>query len=675
MSAATAPATERRALGGAIAACVALAALFLFATQPQIRKAELWEAAAWGVLLVCSFVGWGTALERLALRERRADPGLRAIWGASALAFVGGVLSATSLFSRGAGVLLVNAGVIAFGVFVFRDRAALAERARIALRVARANVAMSTLLGVALFGIALGFLGSIADPRSNPYDDDVAYLGLVKRLVQTGTLIEPFSFRRLSALGGQTFFLALTSLHASYRQLNLFDRGVGFVLVALLILGHRAGRRRVPLALTVLLLVFLVTLPNTSINTAAHVAGFAFFLGLFRTLAWMDEERDAVRGAIPLALVAAATCTLRQNYLSGPTAMLAIVYGTRLFRKDARRAPWTARLREPLLVAGVALIALLPWLVLAWRSNDTFLFPLQPGTYRRAMALQSPTFTALKELRFLFAVGLENEPIRVLSAIVLAGAIVRDDHPYKPLRSLWFGSAFSVLFLSHAFTLSDPGTLGRYLFGPLSALATATVLTVGTQPLRDLRTRAAIVLSVGAMLVQIPHSREKATKSYATMFGDIDLARRRPAPSGATAPPAQHLYEHVQSSVPGGAALAVMVDDAYYVDYARNPIFNIDMPGFSSLKPDMPFFEGSEKVAEYFLAHGIRYVMYVRPEHSHWLYQREFWFRRMFNEEEIWRLIAPYFVDFIDSLTALRESRKVVVEEAGIVVLDLAERR
>jgi hypothetical protein len=86
----------------------------------------------------------------------------------------------------------------------------------------------------------------------------------------------------------------------------------------------------------------------------------------------------------------------------------------------------------------------------------------------------------------------------------------------------------------------------------------------------------------------------------------------------------------------------------------------------------MPYFQGSEKVASYFQAHGIRYVVYVRPEHSHWLYQREFWFARMFNEEEIWRLVAPYFVDLLDNLTALRGTRKTVHEEAGIVVLDLA---
>ena len=93
------------------------------------------------------------------------------------------------------------------------------------------------------------------------------------------------------------------------------------------------------------------------------------------------------------------------------------------------------------------------------------------------------------------------------------------------------------------------------------------------------------------------------------------------------------------------------------------------------MKPGMPYFEGPEKVAEYLLAHDIRYVVYVRPEFSHWLYQREFWFARMFNEEEIWRLCSPYFVDLIDTFTSFSETRRVIHEESGIVVVDLAARK
>jgi hypothetical protein len=135
------------------------------------------------------------------------------------------------------------------------------------------------------------------------------------------------------------------------------------------------------------------------------------------------------------------------------------------------------------------------------------------------------------------------------------------------------------------------------------------------------------------------------------------------------------MYPHIQSHVPPGERIAALVDLPYLLDFERNPIFNLDMPGYSSMKPDMPYFEGPEKVAEYFLSHGIRYVIWVQPDFSHWLYQREFWFARMFNEEEIWRLCAPYFVDLIDSFTALMDSRKNVYEESGIVVIDLAARR
>jgi hypothetical protein len=124
-----------------------------------------------------------------------------------------------------------------------------------------------------------------------------------------------------------------------------------------------------------------------------------------------------------------------------------------------------------------------------------------------------------------------------------------------------------------------------------------------------------------------------------------------------------------------GERIATMVDAPYQFDFARNAIFNLDMPGYSSMKPDMPYFQGPEKVAEYFLSHSIRYIVYVRPEFSHWLYQREFWFARMFNEEEIWRICAPYFVDLIDTFTSLSKTRKNLHEEAGIVVLDLATRQ
>jgi len=685
----------RQAVTGALVRVVAVVAAFVFATQRGISKPEFYEAAVWGLLVLAAFHGVGATMNALLFPSRRADPGLRAMWGASAMLFVGGVLAAASLFSRTAVLLLIDAGLLAYCVAAIRERRENARAARFWSRVALGNGLLAAMLGAVLLAALVFYAGGVADPTSNPYDDDVAYFPLVRRLIDTGTMIEPFSFRRLAALGGQTFYHALLSPHATYRQLNTFDRGMCVLLFVSLLVGHRYRGRRLPLSLTILVTGFFLALPNNSINSAAHYAGFAFFLAVFRTLVFLREEDGLLGKTLPVALVAIATCTLRQNYLSVPITTLGVVHLYRLVaaaRARQREAGGSllgtmtrenlrSWLREPVVLAGLAALVLVPWLVLAYRSNQTILFPLQNGTFRRALDLKSPTLTYFKELKFLFSVALENEPIKLLGVLALAGALVRDEHPYRPLRSFWIACAFGLVILSHTFTLSDAGNLARYLYGFFAALAAAVVLTVGTQRLFDrdgaaaARRRFVVGLAVAAMLVQYPLAREKSTRMYQTFLRNVDMQRRRTATGLDVMPHEAFLYGHVQSFVPAGKAMAIMVDDPYYFDFSKNPIFNIDMPGYSSIKPDMPYFEGPEPLAAYFLAHDIRYFVYVRPEFSHWLYQREFWFGRMFNEEEIWRICAPYFVDLIDNLGELRKSRAVLHEENGIVVLDLASRR
>jgi len=677
-------ANARVATATAVAKIALVVLAFVYATQPAIKKPEVYETAVWGLLVLAAFSGIGGALNEGLFPHRRADAALRAVWGASALLFVGGILAAASLYSRTASVVLVDVGLVAYCVMLYRERLAGLRSARFTWRVARHNGLLATLLAVVVFAGVVAYLGGVADPTTNPYDDDIAYLPFVRKLIDTGTLIEPFSFRRLSALGGQTFFLALVSPHAGYRQMNAFDRGICVLLFVGLLLFHKDWRgRRAPLAITALLIGFFLSLPNNSINTAPHFSGFAFFLGLWRSVVFLRREDGLLARTVPIALVATATCTLRQNYLSVPVVMLAVGYGMAALRREGRGSPWKTRLREPAVVAALAVVALLPWFVLAYRSNQSFLFPIQNGTFRRALELKSPTLTFLKEVRFLFSVALENEPIKPLGVLVLAGALVPDEHPLRPLRALWISCAIGLVILSHSFTLSDAGNLARYLYGYFSALAAAVVLTTGTQRFgrgarggrAELRARAVLGLAVIAMLLQYQFSREKVSKTYQTFVKNVDMQSRRVPPSVDSYPHELFMYGHIQSFLPAGSKVAVMVDEPYWLDYGKNELFNLDMPGYSSLKPDMPYFQGPEKVADYFLAHGIRYVMYVRPEFSHWLYQREFWFARMFNEEEIWRLCAPYFVDLIDSFTSLRETRTTLHEEAGIVILDLATRK
>jgi hypothetical protein len=131
------------------------------------------------------------------------------------------------------------------------------------------------------------------------------------------------------------------------------------------------------------------------------------------------------------------------------------------------------------------------------------------------------------------------------------------------------------------------------------------------------------------------------------------------------------LYAHLQGAVPAGARLAVLVDEPYHLDYARNPVFNLDMPGFASPAPGQPFFQGSERVAEYFRGQSIRYLAFVRAEMSRYHYRRDYWIERLLDDQELWRRWAPYLLDFIDNLAELARTHGVIFEERGLVVVDL----
>lgn len=121
--------------------------------------------------------------------------------------------------------------------------------------------------------------------------------------------------------------------------------------------------------------------------------------------------------------------------------------------------------------------------------------------------------------------------------------------------------------------------------------------------------------------------------------------------------------------------MAVMLDEPHFLDFARNPIFNLDMPGYSSLPPGLPFFMGSQKVEDYFRGLGVRYIAYVRPEYSRYHYRRDYFVELMTSEMELWRAYAPYLVNFIDSLLEIDSRHRRLFDDRGLVVIDLVEPR
>jgi hypothetical protein len=665
------PAVRRALPAAVIAMVVALAAWWVI---PSASRQPLRETTVWTLLVMCAFAGWGSLVRFAVARRAPVDLGLRIAWGASALAFLGATLMTFSAMTRPVALVMVESGILLTFASLYLERAAVRARLRVWHRAARAEPGIALMTALVVFLVVVQLLGAVSEWHTNPYDDDIAYLAFAKKLSDTGAFPEPFSFRRLSALGGQTFFHELFLVRASPRQSNAFDRGACVVLIALLLAGHRTRGRRPSwlFASGAIMLVLLVE--NVGINTASYYSGIAFFLALFRTIAWLGDRREIspVRAAAPVALVAAVTCTLRQNFLPVPVIMLAASYAFRL-----RAAGWNKKqLLEPLAVMGLTFVALAPWLVGAYQSNGTFLYPLQLGTFNKALQLKASGFTFVREIRLVVWTALEGIPLHTFWLFALAIAFVREKDPRRPLWSFAIASGIGFLFLVHTLTQGDAGNIGRYAYGFLAALALAALVTVGTvrfrkPPLRRLHVAAAIAIL--AAFVQIVESRQKAYRGYERAFRTIDELNNQITRAPFTSPPEELLYERLQRSVPAGARLGVLLDEPHYLDFARNPIWNFDMPGYSSLPPGMPFFQGSEKLEAYFKGLGVRYVAFVKPEYSRYHYRRDYWVELVGNEMEIWRAFAPYLLSFIDSMVEISTRHKALFDESGMIVLDLEQ--
>ena len=112
----------------------------------------------------------------------------------------GGLLACLSLATREVLITLVIAGRGIWLMDLCRHSSRRMPGRSSAIDACLAGLSLILLIG-------LWYAPSIALPRFNQPDDFIAYLPFAKRLLQSGTLIEPFSLRRLASLGGQAILL------------------------------------------------------------------------------------------------------------------------------------------------------------------------------------------------------------------------------------------------------------------------------------------------------------------------------------------------------------------------------------------------------------------------------------------------------------------------------------
>ncbi len=653
-----------RALRIATVALV-LALCFVGLAMP---RSILVGGCAWLAFLFPMFAGWGSLAIRATRTENVVDFAMRVVWGVAAFLAVAGIPLALGLCNR---TVLLGLAAIGTGGFAWHELTAPELVAWKAARRAYYFVRTHPAIGgavIVLVGLALVHLvGAVATLDRNPWDDDIAYTPLVKRLLDIGDLVEPFSFRRLGAYGGQTVLQGLGAARGTLASVHLIDRGFAQGLVLLLVVGYARERRAHGLWLALVVLVLLLA-PHTFINTASYWTGAAVFLGLYRSVV---RDRWLLAG-----LVAAAACTLRMNYLPVVALFLVIALGFRL-RTAARASTWRDAWRTGkhawIAVTATAVVATVPYAIASLVASHTFLFPAMSGTLNHSIALSPAVMSWTDELAGLAWSSIETAPIVIVPLLFIVMVFVTDDRIARPLLALFIASVVGFVMLVHSFPAAGPFHVWRYAFGFAATLTVVMAIELaGTDDGGEVRLpQLGRWLLLAALVLQLLVTRGGLPKLYAELFADVGeaVAIDRVGDPNATAERAH--YATMQAAIPAGARVLVMLDDPAFLDYQRNAIANLDLPGFASPGDQLPTFEGAAAWHAYLRARGFSYVAFVRSDASRYAFRRGFWLARMVTDQEFFSIASAYAIDAIDTLAELATRLPVIHDADGLVVVDL----
>ena len=162
----------------------------------------------WSLLILVSFWGYGELLRRRINRPEFADIGwgLTCAWGMSVVLALGGLLMALRLAKAPNLTLLVLFGAAA-ALYYTVQRIAGSGNPKYKIQNPKSPLSDPFILHPSSFILCflalLAFASSISWPlQVDPNDDVVCYLFYPEKILQTGTLIEPFNVRRMFPSAG-----------------------------------------------------------------------------------------------------------------------------------------------------------------------------------------------------------------------------------------------------------------------------------------------------------------------------------------------------------------------------------------------------------------------------------------------------------------------------------------
>ncbi len=584
-----------------------------------------WIGFAWGLAITLSFVGWGVAAARVTgVAEEDREWALCASWGMAVVIALGGGLALFSLANRTA---LVGIGIVGCGL------------AAVWFRPRKWEWGGAFILGMTSL---VWYAPAVASRAVEPYDDYLAYFTFARRFLDTGTLMEPFSQRRLLSYGGQSLLHALTICVGSDKGMNMLDSGIAMILLGGLVYSSLRGFTKPLWAVLGTAAVLLV--PISRNNTMSQVTGLVLWIALFRTL--------RIRSVVLAGLLLAALCSLRSTYIVAAVLVTTALLISTIYRERLRGlAAWWR-------MVAVACAAILPWCLLLYRSSGTLVYPLFKGY--QAAGMSSSFHTGwIAQAHAVLRLLADPSVLFLLVPLLLVTLLVRGSH-------VPFCAAALILSLAipWAAPITDTPTLFRYV----QPLAWGSLI-VAAYALTRAKRMAVILACAMAPLWAFYASRTVSEGISAMKSLPVEIA------DGTPTFPVERMaeYQRLESALPAGVSVYTLLPLPSLLDYRTHQIFNADWIGIASLPPGMPFFRGPGALKKYLLSQGIEYIAYNNFDHPavETGYWRTFWKERVIGGKNDFAPLVPYVLDTMSNVEQLAATQGTIYQAGDLAVIRL----
>ena len=622
----------------------------------------------WSLLILFSFWGYGELLRRRINRPEFADIGwgLTCAWGMSVVLAIGGLLMALRLARAPVLTTVVLFGAAAAFFYLAGKFTAKATKGKKGNQKSPLSDPFTLHpSSFILYGLALiVFASSVAWPfQIDPNDDLICYLMLPEKILQTGTLIDPFSFRRAGSLGGHWFLEALVMIVGGDRSGHVVDSGICRIILFGIAMGFPLGSGKWSNVQRWVLALVALIYPIPRINTMSALTGSCSLLALAVTISNIRPSNDfshSVQAWIPAVLLTACAALMRPYFALVSAGLLFMGWMIFvIFQKQPRG------LALGFTIGALTAAIVLPWSLVLYISSGT---PLVPPFHGNINPLFMETSVALSEFpRVLWSYVIRPEVIPLLATILL-GIFLR-----APLFPSGFGLV--VIFVAMAFSQKMSATtsqeMPRYI---VPILLPAALFMAGTMTGSLLRKFTPLFLLFLLMIVGnadaiLSELRERTFGLPVQLLTRATLHPDDPNHPGAYVEGVRRL----QNLVPKGEKILAIIDFPYVLDFTRNEIWSIDCIGAAGPDGGVPFFAGKNKLNSYLQKEGIRYLVCMDFDNALMLYNRPFWRNNPSPQWYYKAIYAPRFLDFMDNIDSLTDWGRVSGSFANIRVIELPE--